>query len=137
MDWQVGCTGTSFKMGMKMQSSFWKYASWLSEIVDFEKFRIWPDFLNIISVSGILTKRLECTTSEFRIGQKKMAWIVGNKQFKDYYKDNDVLFWVGHLGQLWIDQWLCSNKAVWDEIYHFFLFSYWLLLVIFIKHSEG
>ena len=48
--------------------------------------------MKIISVSGGLTKRLECTTSEFRIGQKKMAWIVGKKRFKDYYKENDVLF---------------------------------------------
>ena len=35
--------------------------------------------MKIIFFSGGLTKRLECTTSELRIGQKKMAWIVGEK----------------------------------------------------------
>ena len=48
--------------------------------------------MKIIFFSGGLTKRLECTTSELRIGQKKMAWIVGKKRFEDYYKQNDVLF---------------------------------------------
>ena len=137
MDWQVGCTGTSFMIGMKIQWSFWKYASWLSEIVDFGKLQIWPNFPK----DNLCFRRTDKTPRVHYVWAQNWPKEDGldswkKKRFEDYYKQNDVLFWVGHLSQLRLDQWLWSNKAVWDEIYHF-LFSYWLLLVIFIKHPGG